>query len=120
MRKFLVRAIPIATIILFVLVMQSDVLYKKYFDDNNITNSINSILSDIIEDKWAEADAKTKQLKESWKKVTKIIQFSAERDEIKLIDKNMSRLQGALMAKDKSSAVIELHEALEHWKNINE
>lgn len=120
MRKFLVRAIPIATIILFVLIMQSDIIYKKYFDKNNITNSINLILSDVKDDKWAEANTKTKQLKESWKKVARIIQFSAERDEIKLVEKNMSRLQGAIMAKDKTNAFIELNEALEHWGNINE
>ncbi len=120
MRKFLVRAIPIATIIFFILIMQSDIIYKKYFDDNNITNSINSILSDIKEDKWVEADTKTKQLKESWNKVVRIIQFSAERDEIKLVEKNMSRLQGAIMAKDKTNALLELNEALEHWENINE
>ncbi len=120
MRKFLVRAIPITTIILFVFIMQSDGIYQKYFDNNNITNSINIILTDVKDDKWTEANTNTEQLKESWKGVVKIIQFSAERDEIKLVDKNISRLQGAIIAKDKANAFIELNEALEHWGNINE
>lgn len=120
MRKFLVRAIPIVTIIIFVLVMNIDILYKKYFDKNNINNSINQIISKVNDDKWAEANTNTDQLKESWKKVVRIIQFSAERGEIQSFDKNISRLQGAIVTKDKNNAIIELHEALEHWENINE
>ena len=120
MRKFLVRAIPVATLILFISVMQSDIIYKIYFDNNNITDSINLIKNDIRDDKWIEADANIKQLSESWKRVVRIIQFSAELDEIKLLDKNISRLQGAAMAKDKTNAFMELNEALEHWENISE
>lgn len=100
--------------------MQSDIIYKKYFDKDNITDSINYILQHIKDDKWSEADAKTKQLSESWKKVVRIIQFSAEKDEIKSFDKNLSRLQGAVLAKDKPNALMELNEALEHWENIDE
>lgn len=91
-----------------------------YFDNNNITDSINLIIQDIKDEKWIDADAEIKQLSESWKKVVRIIQFSAELDEIKLFDKNMSRLKGAVMAKDKINALIELNEALEHWENIDE
>jgi hypothetical protein len=120
MRKFIVIAIPVATLILFIFVMQSDVIYKMYFDNNNITDSINLIIQDIKDEKWIDADAEIKQLSESWKKVVRIIQFSAELDEIKLFDKNMSRLKGAVMAKDKINALIELNEALEHWENIDE
>lgn len=120
MRKFLVIAIPIVTIVFFIFIMQSDGIYQKYFDNNNITNSINKILDDVKDDKWVEANANTEQLKESWKGVVKIIQFSAERDEIKLVDKNICRLQGAIMAKDKVNTIIELNEALGHWENINE
>lgn len=120
MRKFLVRGIPITTIIIFVLVLQSDIIYKKYFDKYYITDSINLILTDIKDDNWAEAQTKTEYLKQSWKKVVMIIQFSAERGEIQSFDKNMSRLQGSIVAKDKSNAIIELHEVLEHWGNINE
>lgn len=120
MRKFLVRAIPIATLILFILVMQTDIIYKKYFDKNHIPESINLILNDIKDDKWFEADINIKQLSEYWEKVVKIIQFSAEKDEIKSLDKNLSRIKGAIMAMDKTNAIIELNEALEHWDNISE
>lgn len=120
MRKFLVRALPLATLILFVLIMQSDLIYKKYFDKNNISDSITSIMTDVMDEKWADADSKTKDLKESWQRAVKIIQYSAERDEIKSFDKNIARLQGAIRANDKASALLELHEALEHWENIDE
>lgn len=120
MRKFMVRAIPAATLILFILVMQSDIIYKKYFDNGSMTDTINLIIQDIEGDKWIEADAKTKQLSESWKSAVRVIQYSAELDEIRLLDKNISRLKGAVMAKDKANAFIELNEALEHWENIDE
>lgn len=120
MRKFLVRALPLATLILFVLIMQSDLIYKKYFDKNNISNSITSIMTDVMDEKWPDADSKTQDLKESWQRVVKIIQYSAERDEIKSLDKNIARLRGAIRANDKAGALMELQEALEHWENIDE
>lgn len=119
MRRFLTIAIPIVSIALFILIMLSDNILKKALTNNDdIPKSINLIIKDIEEDKWSEAKDKTDQLSVSWQKVVKRVQFSAEKDEITSLDKNIARLRGAIMAKDKSNAFIELNEAFEHWENL--
>ncbi|MGD9566960.1 MAG: DUF4363 family protein [Sedimentibacter sp.] len=119
MRKFLTIAIPIVSITLFILVMLSDNFLKKPLTNNDdIPASINLIIKDIEEERWSEARDKTDQLSNSWQKVVKRVQFSAEKDEINKFDMNIARLRGAIMAKDKSNAFIELSEAYEHWENL--
>ncbi|NLJ57281.1 MAG: DUF4363 family protein [Tissierellia bacterium] len=119
MRKFFVISIPIFTIVLFILIMLSDKVLKNSFsNDDNIPFSIESIIIEIENDNWAEAKNKTDLLSSAWDKVVKRVQFSAEKDEISGFYKNIARLRGAILAKDKSNAFIELNEAYEHWQNL--
>lgn len=119
MRKFFVIAIPIVTLALFILVMNSDMILKYPLEnDDNIPVSIQKLQQDIQNEKWEEANKKTDELSVSWKKVVKRVQFSAEKDEINEFSMNIARLRGAIMTKNKSSAVMELTEAYEHWENI--
>jgi hypothetical protein len=119
MRKFLVRAIPIVTITLFILVMLSDNFLKKPLGINDdVPSSIQVLMQDVNEGKWDEANKKAEQLSKAWKKVVKRVQFNAEKDEINSFDMNLARLRGAIITKDKSNAILELSEAYEHWDNI--
>ncbi len=119
MRRFLVISIPIVTIVLFVLIMLSDMVLKNsFYTDDNIPVSIDSVRKEIEENNWEEANSKTLQLTTAWNKVVKRVQFSAEKDEINGFDKNLARLKGAIAAKDKSDAFMELNEAYEHWVNL--
>lgn len=119
MRRFLVISIPIVTITLFILIMLSDKYLKKSLSTNdNIPLSIESVRTEIEDDNWTEANKKTDQLSNAWDKVVKRVQFSAEKDEISNFYKNIVRLQGAISAKDKTNAFMELNEAYEHWENL--
>lgn len=119
MRRFLIISIPIATIVLFVLIMLSDkVLKNSLNNDDNIPVSIESVRKEIEKDDWAKANDKVDQLTSTWNKVVKRVQFSAEKDEINGFYKNLARLQGAVDAKDKTNAFMELNEAYEHWVNL--
>ncbi|WMJ77409.1 MULTISPECIES: DUF4363 family protein [unclassified Sedimentibacter] len=119
MRKFLVISIPIVTTVLFILVMLSDkVLKNPLTNDDNIPAVIDSIRDEIKKDNWAEASNKALQLTNTWDKITKRVQFSAEKDEINGFYKSLARLNGAIEAKDMSDAFMELNEAYEHWVNL--
>lgn len=119
MRKLLVIAIPIVTLAFFILVMNSDNIFKYSLGkDNNIPQSIEKLTQYIQNEKWEEASNQTEKLSDSWKKVVKKVQFSAEKDEINAFNVNIARLRGAIMAKDKLNSFMELTEAYEHWENI--
>lgn len=119
MRKFLVVSIPIFSLIVFVLVMLSGNILKKSFGKNdNIPEAIQTVIQDVQSENWENAKENTKNLSDTWKTIVKRVQFSSERDEINSFDSNIARLNGALIAKDKSSSLIELNEAYEHWEGL--
>lgn len=119
MRKFLVVTIPVVTIIFFVLIMISgDFLKKPLGKDDNVPLSIDNIIEDIKEEKWDQAGKKAEQLQQAWRKIVARVQFSSERDEINYFSMSMARLNGAIIAKDKPGALMELKEAYEHWEEL--
>ena len=119
MRKFFIIAVPIVTIILFILILLSGNFLKRSLgEDDNIPQSIDSITEDINDEKWDEVSIKTEKLQKTWKRIVARVQFSSERDEINSFSMNIARLRGAIMAKDKASALVELNEALEHWVEL--
>lgn len=119
MKKFLVITIPIVTLILFVAIMLSgDILKKPLGKNDNIPESIQLIIQDVESDNWEDASDKTEELVKTWEKIVKRIQFSSERDEINSFQSSIARLDGAIMAKDKSASLIQLKEAYDHWDGL--
>lgn len=118
-RKFLVIAIPIITLIIFVLIMLSgDFLKRPLGKDDNIPATIEQVISNINKEDWEEAAENTDKLSTAWNKVVRRVQFSSERDEINAFTMNLARLRGSIMAKHKANALSELSEALEHWREL--
>lgn len=119
MRKFLVIAIPIATIVLFVCIMLSGSFLKKSFTTNDdVAGTLDIIKENINKEAWDEADVEVDELDNAWRKVIKRIQFNEERDEINFLTSNIARLKGAVSAKDKSGALMELDDAYNHWEEL--
>ncbi|GAA0077459.1 DUF4363 family protein [Clostridium sp. CTA-5] len=119
MRKFLVITTPIVTLILFVVIMlSSSILKKSLKNEVSIPESIQLIIQDVESDNWEGANDKTEELAKTWGKIVKRIQFSSERDEINSFQSSIARLDGAIMAKDKSSSLIQLKEAYDHWDGL--
>ena len=119
MRKFIVFSIPIVTLLLFICIMLSGSFLKKPFGKNdNVAQSIEKIREDISNEAWDQAVTEVDKLDSAWRKVIKRVQFSEERDEINFLTSNIARLRGAVSAKDKSNAVIELNDAYNHWEEL--
>lgn len=120
MRKVVYYSIPIITLVMFALVMLSGTYLKNSRSiEDDFPAHLESVKSDISSEQWDNAASNIDKLYNAWKKVARRVQFSAERDEMNDIDINLSRLRGAIDAKDKSIALVELSEARMHWDNID-
>ena len=119
MRRFLIIAIPLATIILFLAVMLSGNYLKQPLGKNDdIPELIESLIKDIQDEQWEKVNQKTEELDQAWEKVVNRVQFSAERNEIQDFNVALARLKGAILEKDRLSAIMELKEAYEHWSQL--
>ncbi len=120
MRKFLIIAIPIVALFFFVLIMLSNTFLKGPLEqDDNLSQTMETIMEDVKNENWKEASKEIDKLEHVWDKVVKRIQISSEKDEIDFFNSNIARLRGAIMAKDKSDALIELTEAYSHWNKMS-
>lgn len=95
-----------------------DILKQPIWGDDNIPQSIETIIQDVNHENWEAANQNTDNLQRVWDKVVNRVQFSSERDEINAFSMNIARLRGAIQAKDKSIGLTELSEAYEHWKEL--
>ncbi|MDI9508763.1 MAG: DUF4363 family protein [Clostridiales bacterium] len=119
MRRFLIYLIPIVAMLIFLLIMISgDFLKKPFSTDDDIAESISDLIEAVNNEAWEEADNKIIGLELAWKKVLFRVQFSSERGEINELTTSIARLKGAIMAKDKPGALMELYEAYSHWNDL--
>lgn len=119
MRRFLVIAIPIVTLVFFVMVMLSgDILKQSLVGDDNIPQSLETIKQAVDHENWEAANQNTDNLNRVWDKIVNRVQYSSERDEINAFSMNIARVRGGIQAKNKSIVLTELSEAYEHWKEL--
>ncbi|MEW9094289.1 MAG: DUF4363 family protein [Clostridiaceae bacterium] len=119
MGKFFEKAIPIGILIVFIVIMLSGSYLKKPLGkDDNLPLIIEATIDQVNHENWKQVDENINLLDDAWKKIVKRIQYSSERDEINSLGASLARLRGAVMAQDKSSALMELNEAYEHWRNL--
>jgi len=115
----MVISIPLVTIILFIAVMLSGNYLKQPLGKNDdIPGLIDALIKDIQNDQWEKVSQKAEELDQAWEKVVFRIQFSAERNEIHGFSVALARLKGAILEKDRLSAIMELKEAYEHWSQL--
>lgn len=119
MKKFLVISIPIILLTICVLIMLSGPFFKKPRGDwDNVIKYMDTTTKAIMSDNWILAEENTSKLDTAWMSVSKRIQFSCERHEINSLNVSIARLKAAITVKDKTSALLELSEAEEHWRDL--
>lgn len=119
MRRFVVIAIPIVTLVFFILIMLSGNYLKRPLGENDdIPQKIEELIEAVKNERWDEVSKETEELDNAWNRVVRRVQFSSERDEINFFSMNIARLRGAIIAKDKAGALTELKEAYEHWDEL--
>lgn len=119
MKKLFSIVVPSFILILSLLIMLSGSFLKEPRGNyDNVIKNINTTTKAVLSEDWRLAEQNTEELDASWKIVIKRIQFSSERTEINNISLNIARLKACIIAKDKSSALIELSSAKEHWEDL--
>jgi len=78
MRKFIIIVLPILTLVLFLMIMlSSDVLKQSLVGDDNLPQSIQTVIQDINQDNWEAADKNTDKLNAVWDKIITRVQYSS-------------------------------------------
>jgi len=100
------------------IMLSGDILKQPLMGDDNVPQSIQIVMQDINQENWEAAIQNTDHLNSVWNKVINRVQFSAERNQIDDLSMSIARLRGAIQAQDKTSGLLELSEAYEHWESL--
>lgn len=120
MRKFLVIFIPVAFLVISILIMLSGQFFKNPSGyRNNVPMHMDTITNAVTSDNWTLAEENSSELETAWKTIIKRIQFSSERDEINSLSVSIARIKSSISSKDKTSTLMELSEARQHWADLS-
>ncbi|SJZ94887.1 DUF4363 family protein [Selenihalanaerobacter shriftii] len=117
MKKIIAYLFPIILVIIFIVTLNSAMYLKDSL--SNISQDLKVVENDIKTGNWQRALKSIKSVENTWKqKVVPSIQFDVAKNDIIDLSTNFVRLRGAIIAKDKVSALIEINEAQENWKSL--
>ncbi|KEI03076.1 DUF4363 family protein [Clostridium botulinum] len=120
MNKFVKYLIPIIAIFLFIIVMLSGKFLKQPRNSSeDLVSFVYAAIKDCNSNNWSKVKTDTDNIKTSWEKIQKRIQFSVERDQLYDMAINIARARGAAIAQDKNNLIIELNEILENWNELS-
>lgn len=121
MRKFWLYTIPLVILAGFVVIMNSgDYLKKPLNTQDDFSYYLQEVEQAVMLEDWPAALDHSRNLTTAWEQVSRRIQFSVDKDEMKSINVNLSRLDAFLRAQDRSQALAATAEIREHWEHLNE
>ena len=115
-KRVIAYALPVLMILFFVYVMTTGELKKEPRSDaDNISTLIQQLQQELMQEDWLIADQTLNRLEIAFGKVVPRVQYSAGRDDIINLERNLARVRGYVMAQEKAGALSELAEAEYYW-----
>ena len=110
--------IPLVFLVASILIMLSGRVLKKTYHGDEIPGMLDSIATNIKDEEWNEAIKATKVIKTRFTKITKLIQFSVERDQLEEFKLNLALLEGYLDTNDEKNAVATVYLLKQYWQEL--
>ena len=118
-RTLLFYILPSALILLFsILLLSGSWLKNPLGNDDRIFESIKKLECYAKQEKWNEAKLQVDYADKAWEKIVNRIQFSIEREDVYAILELLSRVRGAIVAKDKEAIIQEVYYFYKKWENV--
>lgn len=82
---------------------------------DNVLMYLDQLEQDLVSENWQAADNTLNTLEIAFGKVVPRVQFTVDQNDIIDFEISLTRLRGAIQAKEKGEALIELFEINYHW-----
>lgn len=119
LRRIILYLIPAVTIVAFALYLGSgEYLKKPTGNEDDFPHYLRLLKEDVNNEDWEAASSDLDKLEAAWNKVLQKIQYTAERTQIQEITSGIARVKGAIGARDKAIALVEISELESHWNAL--
>ncbi|MBB6021828.1 hypothetical protein HNR77_002923 [Paenibacillus sp. JGP012] len=120
-QSWLLYAIPIVMLLLFIAIMASGPWLKKPFGtQDRLFESIQLLEKHVQDKQWTKAKAQVDYAMQAWDRIVNRIQFSVERESIYDILGAIARMQGGIAAKDDQAIMEEIYYFYALWDNLGD
>ncbi|GGH49821.1 DUF4363 family protein [Paenibacillus silvae] len=120
-QSWLLYAIPIVMLLLFIAIMVSGTWLKKPFGtQDRLFESIQLLEKHVQDKQWTKAKAQVDYAMQAWDRIVNRIQFSVERETIYDILGALARMQGGIAAKDDQAIMEEIYYFYALWDNLGD
>lgn len=121
MNKITRITFPIIIIIIFVVILNASAFLKKPLGKNDdVFYYLKAIEENIYEEDWDKAEKNLSLLESAWDIVLARIQMTIEGVRINNFFSEMSHLRGAIHAKSKENAIIEIETLIDVWNRLED
>lgn len=118
MSKLMKYFIPILFLVVSVVIMLSSGFLKNAFGGKEIPFILDEVMVDVKNDNWNDANNKVDEIKKVYKKISILVQFSAERNEIENFYHQLAMLKGYVEAKQEGEAIATIYLLKEYWAEL--
>ena len=118
LRRVVLYIIPVLTLAAVVLFLNGGQYLKNLWKIRMIFPLPAAAQEDINNEDWEAAGSDLDKLQASWNRVLTRIQYGVNRNEVHQINIRISRIRGAIQARDKTAALIEINELENHWNAL--
>jgi hypothetical protein len=119
MKKWLIRLIPIAFILISIVIMTTGSLLKQPLGkEDRLVESIKELEANIEDKNWIEANANIIYAKNAWNKIVNRIQLSVEREYMIEINGILDRISGGIKARDDQAILEEIYYFYGLWEYL--
>ncbi|MDM5277377.1 DUF4363 family protein [Paenibacillus silvae] len=120
-QSWLLYAIPIVMLLLFIAIMVSGTWLKKPFGtQDRLFESIQLLEKHVQDKQWTKAKSQVDYAMQAWDRIVNRIQFSVERETIYDILGALARMQGGIAAKDDQAIMEEIYYFYALWDNLGD
>lgn len=93
-------------------------LKQPWGKDDQVIESLHQLEVQVKNKNWAKAEEQHQLTQKYWKKVANRIQFSVERESMFEINSSISKIRGAIEAKDEATVLTEIYHLYNLWDNL--
>lgn len=119
LHRIVLYLIPAVTLLALTLILCSgEYLKKPTGEADNFPYYLQLLKQDINNENWNKAREDAVKLQSSWENILTRIQYSVSSSEVNQVTNGISRIRGAIAARDKAGALVELKELENHWNAL--
>jgi len=119
LKTLVAYAIPLLIITVSIGIMTMEPGRSKRIGGDQFSQQLDQLQQEVQEENWQQSRAEINKLQQVFQQRVKRLQFSSERDELRLLNLTLVQIEAYIVCQDRTEAIASIFAAREHWANLD-